>query len=314
MDNPLQFPSELAIARYRFTFEVGDSMLLPTYAGSTIRGVFGHALRKTACMTKMSECGSCPLRMSCPYTTIFDVQEDSRLGKGQAQNPPAPYIIEAPEDKKRHYDIGDALSFNVVLFGIARQHLALIIYTLQQAFSRGVGPGKAKASLSQVDVQTDDGWQTIYTVESPKIQEHKNTITLPSCYAESYCLQIKTPMRIQVAGEGLGIYRVNPRALLLQLLRRVETISLLYLNHSLKLDKEVIDQLESVQSEAQLSWQDWKRYSNRQQQEMSLGGIIGEWTLQHIPPAFAQLLYIGQWLHIGKQTVFGHGRYELVER
>ena len=53
--------------------------------------------------------------------------------------------------------------------------------------------------------------------------------------------------------------------------------------------------------------------SNDNQQKMTLGGITGTWQFDHLPLSFAQLLHIGQWLHIGKETVFGLGRYTLAE-
>ena len=67
----------------------------------------------------------------------------------------------------------------------------------------------------------------------------------------------------------------------------------------------------TVSATGELQWRDWSRYSNRQQQAITLGGITGTWRFDHLPLEFAQLLHIGQWLHIGKETVFGLGRYQL---
>ena len=48
--------SSLPIVRYQFTFVVTEPIQFPQYAGSTLRGAFGRALRKIACMTKQAEC------------------------------------------------------------------------------------------------------------------------------------------------------------------------------------------------------------------------------------------------------------------
>ena len=48
--------NSLPIVRYQFTFTVTEAIQLPEYAGSTLRGAFGRALRKIACMTKQAEC------------------------------------------------------------------------------------------------------------------------------------------------------------------------------------------------------------------------------------------------------------------
>ncbi len=45
-------PQSFPAARYRFEWRVTRALRLPDYAGSTLRGAFGHALRKVACMTE----------------------------------------------------------------------------------------------------------------------------------------------------------------------------------------------------------------------------------------------------------------------
>ncbi|WP_455251721.1 CRISPR system precrRNA processing endoribonuclease RAMP protein Cas6 [Neisseria sp.] len=55
----------------------------------------------------------------------------------------------------------------------------------------------------------------------------------------------------------------------------------------------------------------WKRHSNRQQRDMTYQGVIGEWAFYDLPAELSALLYIGQWLHIGKETTFRHGGYRI---
>ena len=61
----------------------------------------------------------------------------------------------------------------------------------------------------------------------------------------------------------------------------------------------------------QLYWQDWTRRSARQQRTMALGGVCGDWTLEGELGPFLPALHLGQWLHVGKETVFGMGQYRL---
>ena len=44
---------------------------------------------------------------------------------------------------------------------------------------------------------------------------------------------------------------------------------------------------------------------------MTYQGVIGEWAFYDLPAELSALLYIGQWLHIGKETTFGHGGYRI---
>ena len=54
----------LPMVRYRIAFEVTEPVHLPEYSGSTIRGAFGGALRRVACMTRQKDCKACPLYRS----------------------------------------------------------------------------------------------------------------------------------------------------------------------------------------------------------------------------------------------------------
>ena len=54
--------------------------------------------------------------------------------------------------------------------------------------------------------------------------------------------------------------------------------------------------------------------SSRQRQEMTLGGVLGRWTLSGDSAVLAQLwpwLWLGQWLHLGKNATVGLGGYRL---
>ena len=53
----------LPMVRYRIAFEVTEPVHLPEYSGSTIRGAFGGALRRVACMTRQKDCKACPLSL-----------------------------------------------------------------------------------------------------------------------------------------------------------------------------------------------------------------------------------------------------------
>ena len=56
----------------------------------------------------------------------------------------------------------------------------------------------------------------------------------------------------------------------------------------------------------------WQRYSSRQQRELPVKGWLGDIFLQGENLAnFWPYLYLGQWLHTGKSTNMGLGRYEL---
>jgi hypothetical protein len=61
-----------------------------------------------------------------------------------------------------------------------------------------------------------------------------------------------------------------------------------------------------------LRWWDWVRYSSRQKQEMTLGGVVGKWHLQGELEELLPWLHLGQWLHLGKNATMGMGGYTLI--
>jgi hypothetical protein len=62
-----------------------------------------------------------------------------------------------------------------------------------------------------------------------------------------------------------------------------------------------------------LRWVDWKRYSNRQEQAMLMGGMIGSVTYRGKLDEFMPLLRFCEKVHIGKQTSFGLGKFNIAE-
>jgi CRISPR/Cas system endoribonuclease Cas6 (RAMP superfamily) len=69
-----------------------------------------------------------------------------------------------------------------------------------------------------------------------------------------------------------------------------------------------------LSDEKHLRWLDWTRYSSRQQQEMTLGGAVGTWRFTAPADTLAALwpwLWLGQWLHIGKNATMGMGGYTM---
>lgn len=304
-------PDTLQVARYRLSFLLESDLIVPEYAGSALRGIFGHSLRKTACMTRQKSCEGCPLLETCPYTRIFATPATENLNKSQQQNPPLPYVIEPLEEGKRFFSAGEIFSFNLVLIGDACFHLPLIVFSFERAFKQGVGSLRGRGVLTDVAVLQQEGCESIFIKR--KIVAHSTTLLLPKHYPSTVTMSIKTPLWLKQQGDNLGVENFSIPVMLRQLLRRTSAIATLHWHQSLVIDiQQLWAEIDQIQAESQLEWKDWKRYSNRQQRSMLFGGVVGEICLSQVAPALSQLLYVGQWLHIGKETVFGQGRYALV--
>lgn len=305
----------LAIARYRFTFRITKPLRLPDYAGSTLRGVFGHALMQLSGINQDDIARKTPLALNSPYTQIFAPQASStaQTTLNGLRQLPVPYVIEAPLTTAKTWLAGESLQFHQVLTKPALSQLQVIILAWRRAFARGLGVGDGKAVLVSVETELPTGeWQEIYTEIEARIRQHSVQLSAP-IYNQPADVQLHllTPLRLQQQGKILGTQEINASIFLRNLIRRLS----LYLQHqnpdacSLDSIRHLNLLADQVQDERHLEWQDWQRYSSRQKKTMKLGGVIGRWHLKNVPAELLACIYVGQWLHLGKETAFGLGKY-----
>lgn len=303
----------LPVARYRLTFRVTETIHFPEYAGSMIRGAFGRALRKIACMTRQSDCKSCPLYRSCPYTAIFETPPPEGEALQKFSQIPNAYVIEPPAWGKRAVEVGEELTFGFILFGRAREQLALVIYALQRAFNHDVGHGKAElVTVHRVDltIEGESPEQLVYAPAMERVAPHDQTTTLSIPSGDGVKLRLLTPMRIQKNGVPLGADALTPRSVLMTLVRRVTLLSFYQNSEPIELDfKAFAKETDEVQMQVDMGWKDWTRYSSRQKQTMSLGGVVGTIELKNLNPIMKVFLVVGTLTHVGKNASFGMGKY-----
>ncbi len=308
---PLINDSHFPLTRYRFQFSVQTPLHLPAFAGSALRGAFGHALKRVSCMAREKDCKTCPLYRSCPYPQIFEPPPPEQHSLQQFSHIPSPYIIEPPAWGEHSYQPGEPLIFDMVLLGRSLQQLPLIVLAWQKAFARGIGPGNGRAELAHIELADQ---QRIYQApEQTQLPVHPQKLPLPQWSATRHVtLHITTPLRLQHNGKPLGPERIQATELLMALVRRISLLSEFHASRPIHADfSQLKQQAAKIHQHPQLHWQDWTRYSNRQQQKMSLGGVVGYWQLQGELNPFIPFLYLGQWLHIGKNASFGLGKYQL---
>lgn len=309
-----EFPQRLPVARYRFDFTVADNVHLPEYAGSMIRGVFGRALRRLACMTRQSDCKSCPLYRTCVYTSIFETPAPEAHELQKFSQIPNPYVIEPPQWGARLYEPGERLSFSMVLIGRAREQLPIIIYSLKRGLMRDIGHGRAElSSVTLINPESPDHGRIVFSKYSSELEEHDNAVSLslPRLGSErSLLLRFTTPLRLQNNGRALA--DITPQVFFNALIRRANLLMSLHAGITLTDDFPYMAGLaQTVELSPRWRWKDWQRFSSRQHQAMKLGGLVGECLLTNIPDEFLPFLFMGQWVHLGKNATFGLGKYEI---
>ncbi len=220
----------------------------------------------------------------------------------------------APPLGARRVPTGEALSFHIVLVGRALAQLPLIAYAFQRAFERGIGRLRAKGRLEDIMCEGLGAPVSVWDAERSCIHAHEQTLTVPQFQEISaITLTFATPLRLQNQGHPVSPERLRPRTLFTALLRRA---SLLFELHAAMPPigteaARLAATAERLTDERRLQWKDWTRFSSRQNQEMSLGGVVGEWKLAGELDDLLLWFWLGQWLHIGKNATMGMGRYSL---
>ena len=300
----------LPIARLHLTVRADGPLQLPPYAGSMLRGAFGHALLALSPLPH-TDGKPCALHASCPYCQLFAAPPLPAHSLQKFSHMPQPYVIEPPTGGAQQLQAGQSFGFGLVLIGKALGLLPTVLQAWQRALRTGLGPQHTPCTL--VDIYDENGTQRL----SNKREQLSNlSTTLPPAPAlgTQATLHFCTPLRLQVQGKPVRAGQLTARDLLIALARRHQLLCDVHLGAAApQYDfKTLVEQAQAVALQAQdLHWFDWGRYSQRQKQEMQLGGLLGAVTLHGDLAPFAELLHFGQWLHVGKNASFGLGGYRL---
>lgn len=300
--------------RYQFNCRVLQPLNLNLYSGSMLRGAFGRALRKSVCVTRGDDCKTCLLYRQCTYPRIFETPAPSSSQFQQFSEIPNAFVIEPPPMGRQQLAASDTFSFNLILIGRAVADLPIVIHAWQMALQAGLGAGHAQAEL--LDVVFEPG-QTAEQVIYPANSDNRLLPAAPFTPAslpttETISLQLHTPLRIKHHGKVLSS-ALRGQDFLLALVRRYYLLQEFHAADYQAPDfKQLATAAERVTASHQLSWCQWDRYSNRQQQKMTFGGVIGTLQLRGDLAPFLPLLQQGQWLHVGSKTTFGMGGYVIM--
>ena len=300
----------LPIARLRLTVRAEGPVQLPPYAGSMLRGAFGHALLALSPLPH-TDGQPCALHASCPYCQLFAAPPLPGHSLQKFSAMPQPYVIEPPTGGAQQLQAGQTFDFGLVLIGKALGDLPTVLQAWQRALRTGLGRGHTPCTL--IEIFDENGLQRL----SDKREQLSNlnvVVPPPPALHTQATLHFHTPLRLQVQGKPVRAGQLTARDLLIALARRTQLLCDVHLGAAApQQDFAVLStQAAAITLHSEdLHWFDWGRYSQRQQQEMQLGGLLGSVQLQGDLAPFAALLQLGQWLHIGKNATMGLGGYRL---
>lgn len=302
--------SALPRLRLHLTVRAEGPLQFPPYAGSMLRGAFGHALLALSPLPH-TEGQPCALHNTCPYCQLFAAPPLPGHSLQKFSHMPQPYVIEPPTGGAQRLQPGQTFGFGLVLIGKALDMLPTVLQAWQRALRAGLGRNHIPCTL--VDVHDENGMQRL----SDKREQLSNlnaTLPLAPVPGTQATLHFHTPLRLQVQGKPVRAAQLTARDLLVALARRHQLLCDVHLGAAAAQHDFAALSAQAATITLRgdgLRWFDWGRYSQRQQQEMQLGGLLGSVQLQGDLAPFAQLLHQGQWLHVGKNATMGLGGYRL---
>lgn len=296
-------------------------MALPAYKGAVFRGGFGYAFKKIVCIQRTKkECTECLLHRRCVYSYIFETSppEDTKVLR-LYRTIPHPFVIEPPLSGDRIVKQNDTLTFNLILIGRAVDYLPYFILTFTELGKQGIGKNRSKFILEKIEALDINGeGKSVYTSEDGVFQNDYPLLEASQLnQAESNNgnrqieIEFLTPFRVRFDGKITD--DIEFHVIFRNLLRRVSSLQYFHCGRELECDyKAYIEDAEKIKTVSNdLQWFDWERYSTRQKQKMTLGGVLGNVKYEGNLRPFMQILKLGEHIHLGKGTSFGLGQYRI---
>ncbi|MGP8330291.1 MAG: CRISPR system precrRNA processing endoribonuclease RAMP protein Cas6 [Methanosarcinaceae archaeon] len=310
-------------ASFQFILQAKEMLYLPPYKGAALRGGFGNSFRKVCCVMPRQDCKDCSLNQNCAYSYIFETPRlENMPTQFQAANMPHPFVIEPPETDRREYQAGELIKFGLTLVGKSIPFLPYFVFAFDQLGRMGLGKGRGKFALTEV-LAVEDLQQPaqipVYNGQTQILNGNFKEWRLQDLFppaaqhpAEQIRLKFVTPTRILQRNQ---LIKALPFALFIRtLLRRISLLGVIHCDGGWDLPyKQIIEQAEQTVRNARsdLTWVDWERYSTRQHQRMHFGGFVGTTEYAGELSPFLPLILLGQYLHVGKNTTFGLGKYRI---
>lgn len=321
---PFRFPGPLEGPTVR-VFALRGSFERPPLLGpwpeNRFRGVLGHCLRRIACaipdqFAAQGGCNACLGRSECAYSLLFygNYPANAPRLKRHAQVP-RPYVIDLAFETETKF---------IIWLTVVGDHLATVphlVLALQEAGRVGVGAGRDTfvirdlASIRPFDHLVQELPLSLLEPASVREVPPFDLHVLASSLGQDFtCSAVRiTLTKPAIIRDANRRSPLSPPVFVARLLERISLLTLAYCpGRSLPPFQELRDQTTQLEYLIpHLITVDLRRFSRRQKRELELEAILGqtEWrgNLSQLYP----YLVLGQWLHVGKGTAFGLGRYEV---
>ena len=280
---------------------------VPSYLGSTWRGVIGQNLQKLVCpFVQRPQPSECTIKAYCPYFQLFE-QKSSVPGFSSA---PRGYIFFSDQTEE------NKLRLEITLFGTASRFVPALARAILRAQESGLGAGRVPFNIIRW-AEILPGGETnplLFDLEYLNIcgpfPLYRWVESMSFSTKQREEITFVTPMRLRQKGKYLS--RMDWPFFFLTLVRRLEMLNIIFngqklIGPDLWLElKKAFSQAHVVKDE--LYWKDLKRYSSRQNRKVPLGGLVGKVVVENTSSWWWRWWQMATLVHVGKGTNMGLGK------
>lgn len=295
--------------------------MMPPFTGSTLQAGFGPAFRKLVCTQGSIDCRDCTLNTVCSYPYNFETAPFEGADQFPAYDDvPRPFVID-PLGTQGEYRRGESFAFQLTLIGRAIDHLPYFLVSFRDLGESGIGKKRGRFQLTQV---LTDSRESVYDSDTQMVHNFDNALRFAEIQREALSLlaarfdslntltlHLLAPTRI--AHDGKLADKLPFHIFWQHLIERISALAYFHCGESLEIDfKELIEKAKTVETtETSLEWKDVTQHTSRQDKKAQFDGLVGNVTYEGELAMFMPFVVLGELLHVGKNAMFGLGKYRI---
>lgn len=239
------------------------------------------------------------------YNIIWEQKLSKEISAAEkiGEDSPRGYVIEPPHGNKRKYEAGEEFSIRIILVGNLMNMFDDFIKAIEKLgtdfwLGRKTGYGSGKFKIKNISILTKNNLQ---------VDQSKNLVLNFITPTRIVNEKTKKPLIFQDAQMLTFKQFIKP------LYKRLYLLNKLYCNdNSLKYNP---DSVLAYTDDIENTFQDLTFYNidNKNNNSIKkLGGFVGEVIFKGELTPYLNIIKLGEDLHVGKDYVYGLGKYEIL--